>query len=38
MNAKGKTEPLDKGEDAGEEAVDNLEDSVDGVVNLLEEV
>lgn len=37
MDAEGKAETLDEVEDTGEEAVDNLEDSVDGMVNLLEE-
>jgi hypothetical protein len=38
VDTEGKAETLDEVEDTGEEAVDNLEDSVNGVVNLLEEL
>ena len=37
MNAEGEAKTLDEDKDTDEQAVNNLEDSVDGVVNLLEE-
>jgi len=37
VNAKGETETLDEDNDTGEKAINNLEYSVDGMVNLLEE-
>lgn len=38
MDTEGKAERADELEDTGEEAVDDLENGVDGVVNLLEEL
>jgi hypothetical protein len=38
LNAEREAETLDEGVDTDEEAVDNLEDSVNGMVNFLEEV
>jgi hypothetical protein len=38
VNAEGETEALDEVEYTSEEAVDDLENSVDGVIDLLEEL
>ena len=37
MNAEGEAKTLDEDKDTDEKAVNNLEYSVDGMVNLLEE-
>jgi hypothetical protein len=38
LDAEREAKALDEGVDTDEETVDNLEDSVNGMVNLLEEV